>query len=567
MKKLTPSSYEEFCKDFCLDLPDHFNFAFDVLDKLAEETPDKLALVHVGPDHVRREYSFQWLAEASCRLANTLSERGVKKGDRVMLILFRRIDFWVSMMALHRLGAVAIPSPHLLTAKDITYRMHAAKVRAVVCEDSVAATVERASQDVPSLVAKFQCGPGPVLPGWDDMKTACANSANSFPRPADYAGGEDPLLVFFSSGTTGQPKMVVHKHNYVMGHAVTGMYWHDLRPGDLHLTVADTGWGKAIWGKMYGQWMAGATVFVYDFRGKFDAADLLTVMSKNRVTSFCAPPTVYRFMVREELEKFDLSHLRHCTTAGELLNTSVFNDWKRVTGLSIYEGYGQTETTLQIATFPFMEPRPGSIGKPVPGWDIVLLNKRDELCSTGEEGEICIRLTNGTPAGLFLEYVDEPEKTESVRYNGFYHTGDKAWRDEDGYYWFLGRVDDLIKSSGYRVGPYEVESALVSHEAVLEAAVTGVPDPVRGQAVKATVVLARGFSASPELAKALQQHVKTVTAPYKYPRVVEFVDELPKTLSGKIKRGEIRKSDLKRFDETSARPHLVEVPRRVAAAR
>lgn len=545
MEKLTPKSYEEFLKSFKLPEQEHFNFAFDVLDDIAAKDPERTAIVHVGPDGVRREYDFKWLAKTSARLANGLKDKGIGKGDRVMLILFRRIEFWVSMMALHRLGAVAIPSPHLLTEKDIVYRVNAGHIKACICEDSVCEVVHNAAKKCPDLHLAVQCGPGPLREGWEHFHYLLANASDSFPKPDDAAGGEDPLLIFFSSGTTGNPKMVEHRHSYVLGHYVTGTYWHNLEPGDLHLTVADTGWGKAIWGKMYGQWMAGATVFVYDFRGKFDPAALLDVIAKNGVTSFCGPPTVYRFLIRQDLAKYDLSKLRYCTTAGELLNTSVFDDWKAATGLAIHEGYGQTETTLQIATFSFMTPKPGSIGKPVPGWDIVLKTPEGRLCAPGEEGEICVRLNGDVPVvGLFNKYVDEPEKTAAAKCDGYYHTGDKAWMDEDGYFWFLGRVDDLIKSSGYRIGPFEVESALVSHEAVVEAAVTGVPDPVRGQAVKATVVLASGFDASPELVKTLQNHVKKVTAPYKYPRVVEFVEELPKTISGKIKRAEIRKRDL-----------------------
>jgi len=383
------------------------------------------------------------------------------------------------------------------------------------------------------------------------------SGAESFPRTSATPGGDDPMVIFFSSGTTGMPKMVLHAHSYPLGHITTGAYWHDLEPGDVHLTLSDTGWAKSVWGKFYGQWLSGAVVFVWDFRGKFEPRELLRILSEHKVTTFCAPPTVYRFLVRENLKEFDLSSLRHCTTAGELLNESVFGDWEKAVGLPIFEGYGQTETTLQLATLPFMKPKVGSIGRPMPGWDIVLLNPEDQPCPPGEEGEICIRLksensTAGIP-GLFLGYLDEQERTDKVVYGGFYHTGDKAWMDEDGYFWFLGRTDDLIKSSGYRIGPFEVESALVSHDAVVEAAVTGVPDPVRGMAVKATIVLSAGYKPSAELTKTLQDHVKNVTAPYKYPRVVEYVDELPKTISGKIKRGEIRARDLERMNAEASK--------------
>ncbi|MBU1003672.1 MAG: AMP-binding protein [Proteobacteria bacterium] len=546
MNKLKPASYKEFISAFSAEVPENFNFSFDVLDAIAAKDPQRCAIVHVGPDGYRREYDFGWLAATSCRLANALQAQGVGKGDRVMIILYRRIEFWVTMLALHRLGAVGVPSPNLLTTKDIVYRVATGNISVVIAEDSVAATVDAARAESPGLKVLVQAGPGMLLPGWVQYDALCATAADEFPRPTDAACGDDPLLIFFSSGTTGPPKMVMHNHCYPIGHYVTGAYWHDLMPGDLHLTVADTGWGKAVWGKMYGQWMAGASVFVYDFRGKFTPADLLGVLAREGVTSFCAPPTIYRFLIREDLAKYDLSRLRHCTTAGELLNTSVFEDWQRMTGLPIFEGYGQTETTLQIATFPFMESKPGSIGRPTPGWDVVLLNGQGQEVGSGEEGEICIRLGEEPVLGLFSEYLDEPQKTANAMEGGFYHTGDKAWRDEDGYYWFLGRVDDLIKSSGYRIGPFEVESALISHEAVVEAAVTGVPDEVRGQAVKATIVLAPGFEGTKELTKELQDHVKKITAPYKYPRVIAYVAELPKTISGKIKRAEIRAQDLEK---------------------
>ena len=543
MNKLKPTSYEEFLATFKLDVPAGYNFAYDSFDPIARQFPQRKALVHVGPDNARRDVSFEYLRRESCRLAGALKAMGVKKGDRIMLILFRRIEFWTAMLALHRLGAVAVPSPNLLTTKDIVYRANFGKLAGVICEDSQAAKVDAARADAPTLRHLVQVGPGEAHAGWFRLEDIRYSAADEFPRPADAPGGDAPLLIFFTSGTTGMPKMVEHPHTYPLGHYVTGAYWHDLAEGDVHLTVADTGWGKAVWGKLYGQWMAGASVFVYDFRGKFDPAELLKVLADNQVSTFCAPPTVYRFLVRQDLAKYDLAALRHCTTAGELLNDSVFYAWKTATGLPIYEGYGQTETTLQVATFPFMEPKPGSIGRPCPGWNIVLLDAEGKPVPPGEEGEICVKVNGKRPVGLFTCYLDDPERTAAAEYDGIYHTGDKAWVDEDGFLWFLGRMDDLIKSSGYRIGPFEVESALISHPAVIEAAVTGVPDQVRGQAVKATVVLAAGFEASEELAKELQEHVKPVTAPYKYPRVIEFVPELPKTISGKIKRAEIRARD------------------------
>ena len=406
--------------------------------------------------------------------------------------------------------------------------------------------VEAALPGCPSLSVLVMAGVHAQEGRWHSFDELVTSADMSFPRSSDAAGGEDPATIYFSSGTTGHPKMVLHTFNYPFGHVITGSYWHDLEPGNLHLTLADTGWGKSVWGKLYGQWLAGAVVFVWDFRGKFEPAKLLQILSEHKVTSFCAPPTVYRFLIREDLSQYDLSALKHCTTAGELLNESVFEVWLEKLGLPIYEGYGQTETTLQIATFPFMKPKAGSIGKPCPGWDVVLLDDKNEPCPPGVEGEICIRTSPKRPVGLFSCYLQEEEKTKNVMSDGLYRTGDKAWMDEDGYFWFLGRVDDLIKSSGYRIGPFEVESALITHPAVVEAAVTGVADPDRGQIVKATVTLASGYVPSPDLTKELQNHVKKVTAPYKYPRIIEYVAELPKTISGKIKRAEIRAKDMKK---------------------
>lgn len=548
MQKLSCSSYKDLLARFALELPSRYNFAFDHLDRMADgETAftNSLAIVHVDDDGVRRDYTFAWLKEASARLANALRDKGLRKGDRVMLVLYRRIEFWVTMLACHKLGLVPVPSPAQLTTKDIVFRVNRAAIRGMIVDSSITGRVEAARPECGSLHCLVQVGGGMLPEGWHDYDALSRDASPVFPKPEGdaLACDGDPLLIFFSSGTTGMPKMVEHTHTYPLGHFVTGAYWHDLREGDLHLTLADTGWGKAVWGKFYGQWMSGATVFVWDFRGKFEPARLLEQIAAHGITTFCAPPTVYRFLVREDLTRYDLSRLRHCTTAGELLNNSVFHDWKRLTGLPIYEGYGQTETTLQICTLPFMEPKPGSIGRAAPGWDIVLRDAEGNECPPGEEGEICVRVAEGAPVGLFTGYMEDPEKTASVMLNGYYHTGDKAWMDGDGYFWFLGRVDDLIKSSGYRIGPFEVESALVSHPSVVEAAVTGVPDELRGQIVKATVVLASGFVPSEELTKTLQDHVKKVTAPYKYPRIIDYVAELPKTISGKIRRVEIRQRD------------------------
>jgi len=556
MEKLRPARYRDFLAAFTHEIPANFNFAYDFLDPRAAENPDRLAMVHVDDAGNRRELSFGFFQRESMKLASSLAAQGVKKGDRVMLILYRRVEFWTAMLALCRLGALPIPSPSLLTPHDIEFRVNFARVSAVICEDSLTARVEAAKPKCPTLKllvdVPSDAGHPKAPAGWLDYQTLKESGEQDFPRTGDTACGDEPMVIFFSSGTTGMPKMVLHTHTYPFGHVITGSYWHDLEPGDLHLTLSDTGWAKSVWGKFYGQWLAGAAVFVWDFRGKFEPRELLRILSVHKITTFCAPPTVYRFLVRENLKEFDLSSLRHCTTAGELLNESVFAAWEKAFNMPIYEGYGQTETTLQLANLPFMKPKPGSIGRPMPGWDIMLLNEDDQPCPPGEEGEICIRLkdgqtTKGVP-GLFCGYLDEPERTAKVVRGGFYHTGDKAWVDEDGYFWFLGRTDDLIKSSGYRIGPFEVESALVSHAAVVEAAVTGVPDPVRGMAVKATVVLSSGYEGSDELTKELQNHVKTVTAPYKYPRIIEYVAELPKTISGKIKRAEIRARDMERMN-------------------
>jgi acetyl-CoA synthetase len=544
--KLRPKTYREMVETISVTVPDNYNFAFDFLDAEAAADPTRPAMIHISPDGIRRDFDLAYFSKESARLANAFQAAGLAKGDRVMVILYRRVEWWVTMLALHKLGAVPVPSPNLLTPHDIDFRVNYAGIKAVIAEDSVVSRVEAARPTCPTLKVLIHVGTAPKPAGWIDYEDIRAAASEDFPRTPNSPGGADTLLIFFSSGTTGMPKMVEHNHGYALGHLATGVYWHNLEPGDVHLTVADTGWGKAVWGKFYGQWMAGATIFVWDFRGKFHPAELLDIMTRHKVTTFCAPPTVYRFLIREDLTQYDLSALRYCTTAGELLNDSVFRTWKEKTGLPIYEGYGQTETCLQIGTFPCMTPKPGSIGRPAPGWNVTILDEEGHICQPGVEGEICLKLEEGKNLGLFTGYLLEPEKTASVMVDGYYHTGDKAWMDEDGYFWFLGRTDDLIKSSGYRIGPFEVESALITHPAVVEAAVTGVPDPVRGQAVKATVVLAPGYEASDALVKSLQDHVKKETAPYKYPRIVDIVDELPKTISGKIKRAEIRARDASR---------------------
>ncbi len=546
MKKITHSTYEELCAKWKLKVPSDFNVGFDVLARKAEETPDALCIRHIDNDFRLRDVTFKELDEAASRVANALKTLGVKKGDKVFLVLYRRLEWWQAVLGLNKIGAVAIPAPSQLTAHDIEYRLNSAEVSALIVEDSFSGKIDEVKDICPTVKLKIQVGKNALPSGWHDYDAVTAQASPAFPRPRgdDLACGSDPFMIFFSSGTTGMPKMVLHDCNYPLGHLFTGLYWHNLCSDDIHMTMADTGWAKSVWGKTYGQWMAGAAVMVYDYRGKFNPAVFFKTICDNGVTSFCAPPTTYRFLLQEDFSQFDTSGLRHCTTAGELLNESVFHEWKAKTGLNIYEGYGQTETTLQLATLPCMTPKPGSLGKPVPGLKLALLDADGVPCPAGEEGEICLSISDGRPIGLYREYMSDPERTASVNYDGWYHTGDKAWMDEDGYYWFMGRVDDLIKSSGYRIGPFEVESALVAHEAVIEAAVTGIPDPVRGQLVKATVVLAPGFTPGDELTKTLQNHVKAYTAPYKYPRVVEYVDELPKTISGKIRRAEIRAKDM-----------------------
>ena len=540
------NSYDDFCKNLHIVVPERFNFAYDVVDRMAADEPDRPALLWTDENGAERRFTFAEISEQSDRTAAFFQSLGIGRGDRVMLILKRHWQFWTSMMALHKLGAVAIPATHLLTPKDIVYRCHKADIKMIVAagDEDIVSHVSTALPRCQSV--KWLVSTGPVVPrGWLDLDRS-VEKAPEFRRPQPANDNSDTMLLYFTSGTSGEPKMVAHDFTYPLGHIVTASYWHNLHPGSRHLTVADTGWGKAVWGKLYGQWLAGAEVFVYDF-GKFVPSDLLRQMERYRITSFCAPPTVYRFLIREDMQSYDLSALEWCTTAGEALNPSVADRWKEITGIPLREGFGQTETTLTVGTFPWMEPRAGSMGLPNPQYDIKVMNNRMEEVAPGEEGEIVIRVPeNGPkPAGLFKEYLDDPELTAMAWHDGYYHTGDIAWRDEDGYFWFVGRKDDVIKSSGYRIGPFEVESACLTHPAVVECAVTAVPDEVRGQVVKATIVLAKDYlsRAGSDLVKEIQNHVKRITAPYKYPRIIEFVKELPKTISGKIRHVAIRQAD------------------------
>ena len=547
LKQTHFESVEDYNKNLEFIIPEHFNFAYDVMDAWAAEAPEKLALLWTNDQGEEIRATYAQLKEQSDQAASYLQTLGIGKGDPVMLILKRRYEWWIIMLALCKIGAIVIPATHMLTKKDIIYRNTRASVKAIICVDDAYVTgqIQLAMSESPSVkqyITVTDHGK-PIPEGFRDWQAEW-KQAPKFVRPAFVNNNEDTMIMYFTSGTSGEPKMVAHDYLYAMGHLTTGCFWHNLHEGSLHLTVADTGWGKAVWGKFYGQWFAGATVFVFDHE-KFSADTLLRQMEKYKVTSFCAPPTIYRFMIREDLSKYDLSSLQYCCTAGEALNPAVFDKLKELIGLNIMEGFGQTETTMTLGTFPWMKPKPGSMGIPNAQYNIDLIRADGTPCEDGEKGEIVVRVGDKKPVGLFKGYYRDEEKTREAWHDGLYHTGDMAWRDEDGYYWFEGRIDDVIKSSGYRIGPFEVESALMTHPAVVECAITGVPDDVRGMVVKATIVLGKEWKdkAGDDLVKELQQHVKKVTAPYKYPRIIEFVDELPKTISGKIRRVEIRQKD------------------------
>ncbi len=531
------SGYDDFAVSCKVNVPERFNYAYDVVDEYARLTPDKRALVWCNDCGESRTFSFLDISLISNKIANMLLSRGFKKGDIMMTMLNRRWEFWPLMMACHKIGVVIIPATFMLTPKDIAYRINGAGAKALVTinEDSVIDCVEKARKDMPADLTYFAIG---QRDGYIDFDRAFLDCSDCLDRVDTDLN--DELLIYFTSGTTGYPKMVAHNHLYPLGHIYTAKYWHKVVDDGLHFTSAETGWAKCSWGKLYGQWIAGTAIFVYDYFGKFTPTDLLKHIPEYGITTFCAPPTIYRFLVKEDLSSFDLSSLTHCSTAGEPLNAEVWKQFYASTGHRIYEGYGQTETCIIMGTFDGVEIRPGSMGKACPLYDIHLVDSEYNDVEDGEVGEIVIKIAD-KQCGLLYKYHNNPELTVQLLGDGYHHTGDLAYRDEDGYYWFIGRADDIIKSSGYRIGPFEVESALHEHPAVLECAITGEPDPVRGQVVKATIVLTKGYEPSDELIKELQTHVKKATAPYKYPRIIEFVSELPKTISGKIRRVDIRK--------------------------
>ena len=570
-------TYDEngLLKTFKVKYPDDFNFGYDVVDDIAVNDPDRRAMVWCNPEGEEHVFTFADMKRWSDKTANFLAAQGIGKGDFVLVILRRHYQFWFVATALAKLGAVMVPATFMLKEHDLEYRLNGASIKSIICTSvgDIADVVDNVYSECPSVTSRILvngagggttprnedgslvavagtvgealsgeegiCAAPVSREGWVDFNTGVREASDEFERIDTLAA--DPMLMYFSSGTSGNPKMVLHNSGYAVAHLITAKHWHNVQPDGIHFTIADTGWGKAVWGKYYGQWLMEACVFTYDF-DRFHPSEILSLIGKYRITTLCCPPTMYRLMMSENFDDYDLSSLVYSTTAGEALNPDLFNFWKEHTGLTIFEGFGQTETPLTIANLTHSTPRSGSMGKPVPLYDVEIQRDDGSRCNTGETGEICIRM-EPRPAGIMMEYYRDPVKTDSAIYDGWYHTGDTAWVDEDGYFWYVGRNDDVIKSSGYRIGPFEIESELLEHEAVRECAVTGVPDPVRGFAVKATVVLADGFTPSDELTRELQTWVKHRTAPYKYPRIIEYVDALPKTVNGKIRRVAIRQKD------------------------
>ncbi|MBP6662339.1 MAG: AMP-binding protein [Paludibacter sp.] len=540
------TDFEDFKANYKLLVPENFNFGYDIVDAWAAKEPNKKALLWTNDQGECREFTFGEIKKYTDQTASYFQSIGLKKGDIVMAILKRRYEFWFTIIALHKIGAVIIPATHLLTKKDLVYRNNAADIKAIIAvgDETIIKHINDAMPESPSV--EMLISVGPVVPeNWLDFHEGIENAA-PFTPIANVNKNDDALIISFTSGTTGNPKMVLLDCVYPLAHIITAKYWHNLHEDSIHLTIADTGWLKAVWGKLYGQWIVGACVFVYDHE-KFTPAAILEKIHEHRITSLCAPPTIFRFLIREDLTKYDLSSLEYCTIAGEALNPAVYEQFLKLTGIKLREGYGQSETTLSLFTSPWVEPKPGSMGLINPHYDVDLLTPEGRSAEVGEQGQIVIRTDKSYPVGLFKGYYRNAQLTYEAWRDNIYYTGDVAWRDEDGYFWFVGRADDVIKSSGYRIGPFEVESALMTHPAVVECAITGVPDEIRGQVVKATVILSKEYKeqAGETLVREIQEHVKTVTAPYKYPRIIEFVDELPKTISGKIRRTEIRERDNK----------------------
>ena len=514
---------------------ERFNFAFDVVDALGRSKPEKLAMLHLSEDGTERSFTFQDMKKESSRAANYFKALGIKRGDRVMLVLKRHYQFWFAILGLHKLGAIAIPATNQLLEKDFTYRFEAGNISAILCtaDGGVADAVDQAAAKCPWLTHKILVGG--AREGWHDFNEEYSMYSSHFARAEDAPCGSDPMLMFFTSGTSGYPKLAAHNYKYPLGHFITAKYWHQVNPDGLHLTISDTGWAKALWGKLYGQWLCEAAVFVYDF-DRFDAEKILPLFAKYQITTFCAPPTMYRMLIKQDLSRFDLSSIQHASIAGEALNPEVFRQFQKATGLQIMEGFGQSESTLIIGNLRCESHKIGSMGKPVPLYDVHLLDADGKEAASGENGEICIRIADGLPCGLAYAYEGNEKATAETWRDGYYHTGDLAWKDEDGFFWYVGRVDDVIKSSGYRIGPFEIENVIMELPYVLECGVCAAPDEVRGQIVKASIVLVKGYDGTDELRKEIQNYVKSRTAPYKYPRIVEFRDSLPKTTSGKIIR-------------------------------
>ncbi len=560
---------------FSVHYPDNFNFGYDIVDDIAMNDPDRRAMIWCNPEGEEHIFTFADMKRWSDKTANFLVDQGIRRGDYVLVVLRRHYQFWFVATALAKIGAVMVPATFMLKEHDLEYRLNGASISSIICTSvgEISQIADNVIDECPTVTSRILvngagggttkcddegnliavagtvgaalsgeegiCAVPIEREGWVDFNSGVRAASEVFERRDTVAA--DPMLMYFSSGTSGNPKMVLHNSGYAVAHLITAKHWHNVQPDGVHFTIADTGWGKAVWGKYYGQWLMEACVLTYDF-DRFNAGEILSLISKYQVTTLCCPPTMYRLMMSENFDAYDLSSLQYSTTAGEALNPDLFNFWKEHTGLTIFEGFGQTETPLTIANLKHSTPRSGSMGKPVPLYDVEIQRDDGSRCNTGETGEICIRM-EPRPAGIMMEYYRDPEKTANAIYDGWYHTGDTAWVDEDGYFWYVGRNDDVIKSSGYRIGPFEIESELLEHEAVRECAVTGVPDPVRGFAVKATVVLADGFTGSDELTRELQAWVKHRTAPYKYPRIVEYVDALPKTVNGKIRRVAIRQKD------------------------